>query len=181
MIITFTVPGRPTRWQRPGQGQLPDGTTYRFTDPTAVAGKKAIAFQAKRAFGLKRPATGPVLLRVVGIFGIPKSWPPKLISSARQGRVFHTSDPDLDQLVKQVQDALVGIAYVDDNQVCGYPNSAKRYGYPERTEITVQYLPQVGDDITPGQKRLEGHVAQYGWDEILRPPEKRKARPKRLL
>lgn len=176
MRVQFTVPGRPTRWERPGQGQLPDGTTFRYTNPAAREGKRAIAFEAKRAFGLRRPFTGPVIVRVIAIFGIPKSWPPRLRSAALEAKVMHDSDPDLDQLVKQVKDALVGIAYIDDNQVCGYPNSAKRYGHPERTEIIIEELPLPDGLMTPAQARREAAVAQLGWDAVLTPAPRRKVK-----
>ncbi len=71
-------------------------------------------------------------------------------------------------------DALVRLVYVDDNQVCGLPACSKRYGFPERTEITIQPLAQAADEITPGQKRLEARIAREGWDAVLAQP-KRKA------
>lgn len=80
---------------------------------------------------------------------------------------MHTADPDLDQLVKLAQDALVGIAYMDDNQVCGYPNGAKRYGEPERTEITIEELDQREDEKPPNQRRLEKLIAQHGVGHVL--------------
>jgi Holliday junction resolvase RusA-like endonuclease len=46
--------------------------------------------------------------------------------------------PDLDKLVRAVLDALKGIAYVDDGQVCRIVAS-KEYG-PARAEITVRWL-----------------------------------------
>jgi Holliday junction resolvase RusA-like endonuclease len=173
--VAITVDGKPSRWQRPGQGIDPrTGRAMRFTDPEAEAGKERIAWAAKQAFGSQRPFTGPVLVRVIGIFEIPPSWPKALIAAAKQARVMHVADPDLDQIVKQAKDALKGIAYVDDNQVVGYPNSAKRYGYPQRTEITVEALPQRPDEITPGQRRLEKRIETEGWDAVLAPPAKRK-------
>lgn len=174
--VKFVVPGRPTRWQRPGQNLLPNGTVVRFTDPNAVAGKKVIAHYARKAMGLRRPFTGPVVLRVNAIFAIPVSWPPRLIEAARQARVWHVADPDYDQIVKQVMDAVVGICWIDDNQVCGFPNGGKRYGHPERTEVMLEALPQAEWEKTPGQRRLEERVAQEGWDLILNPPERRKGR-----
>lgn len=157
--VTFTVRGRPSRWMRPGQALNPKtGRVMRFTDRKAEAGKKRIAQEA----GLRwkgPPACGPVILRVVAVFAIPKAWPRALRDEAGQARVMHIADPDLDQLVKQVQDALVGIAYHDDNQVCGYPNSAKRYGSPERTEITIEVLDQQEAQKTPGQREIEALVA----------------------
>jgi Holliday junction resolvase RusA-like endonuclease len=150
----------------------------RFTDPKAEEGKRAIAWAAKRAWGARRPLTGPCLVRVVAIFAIPPSWPPAVQKAAREARVMHVSDPDLDQLVKQVKDALKGVAYVDDNQVCGYPNSAKRYGYPERTEITIVALPQAPDEVTPGQRALEKRIEREGWDAVLAPPKKKSHDPR---
>jgi Holliday junction resolvase RusA-like endonuclease len=136
-------------------------------------GKRAIAWEAKRAFGSRRPFTGPVLLQCRFIFAIPPSWPKALRAAALEGRVWHVSDPDLDQLVKQVKDALKFIAYVDDNQVAGYHQPAKRYGHPERTEIIVEPLPCAADAVTPGQRRLEKRVAVEGWDAVMAPPAKR--------
>lgn len=154
------------RWQRPEQGLTRDGRPMRFTAPEAEAGKRAIALAARAAWR-GPPSTGPVILRVVAIFAIPPSWPEAVKAEARQARVMHIADPDLDQLVKLAQDALVGIAYFDDNQVCGYPNPAKRYGEPARTEITIEELDQLDAQKTPGQRRLEKQVAQLGVDQVL--------------
>lgn len=142
---------------RPGQA-VRRGKIIRITDPKAEATKKVIAQLARIAWS-GPPVCGPVVLRVVGIFAIPKSWPPELKAEALAARVMHVQDPDLDQLVKQAQDALTGIVYWDDNQVCGYPNSAKRYGSPERTEITVEVLDQTDAQKTPGQRDLERAAA----------------------
>lgn len=173
--VSFSVPDKPSRWQRPGQGIDPrTGRAVRFTDPDAEAGKEHIAWHAKKAWGSRRPVTGPVIVRVIGIFEIPPSWPKAVKQAAREARVMHVADPDLDQLVKQVKDALKGIVYVDDNQVCGYPNSAKRYGSPQRTDITIEVLDQREDEITPGQKRLERRIREEGWEAVLAPPKRRK-------
>lgn len=151
---------------RPGQAVNPKtGRVMRFTDPKAEAGKKNIAQLARIAWGPARPVLGPVVLRVVAVFAVPKSWPKALREQA--ANVMHIADPDLDQLVKQVQDALVGIAYLDDNQVVGYPNSAKRYGSPERTEITLEVLDVPEALRTPGQRDNEKLVASLGWEGFL--------------
>lgn len=133
----------------------------RHPDPKTKAAEKVIAQLARIAWR-GPPATGPVILRVVAIFGIPASWPERVKVAAREARVMHTIDPDLDRLINLVQDALVGIVYVDDNQVCGYPNSAKRYGSPERTEITIQVLDQQPDEIAPAQRRVVKRAEDRG-------------------
>jgi Holliday junction resolvase RusA-like endonuclease len=163
----FSVVGKPSRWQRPGQTFGKDGKVRRFSDPDQEAAKKTIATAARLAWK-GWPATGPVILRVNGIFGIPTSWPEATRQLALNAEVMHVADPDLDQLVKLVQDALVGIVYVDDNQVCGYPNPAKRYGSPERTEVVVVEIDQPTEaHKTPGQRRLEKEIAQKGWPRFL--------------
>lgn len=91
---------------------------------------------------------------------------------------MHVADPDLDRLINLVQDALIGIAYVDDNQVCGYPNSAKRYGEPERTEITIEALDQTAAQVTPGQRRLEQEIGRSGWEGYLAQQAARRFRSK---
>lgn len=171
--VSITIPGKPVPWMRAG-----DNLGQRFTDPKAAENKRAIAWEAKKAYGLRRPALGPVVIRVVSVFAIPPSWPPKLQAAAREARVMHDSDPDADRLLNQVLDSLKGIAYLDDNQVCAFSSCAKRYGYPERTEITIQELPRAADEKTPAQRRREARVAKEGWDRVLAPPPKRAKTPK---
>lgn len=144
---------------RPAQGRHPKtGRPMRITDPKAEAEKKVIAMAARLAWK-GEPVCGPCILRVEAIFAIPPSWPTSLKEEALAARVLHVSDPDLDQLVKQVQDALTGIVYWDDNQVAGYPNSVKRYGHPERTVVTLEVQDQLEAQKTPGQRRLERAAA----------------------
>ncbi len=149
-IIRFTVGGRASRWQRPEQS----GRT-RFTNSKADAGKKTIAWEMKKIWGGRDPWTGPVKLHIDAVFEIPTSWPRKVIAAAIEGRVLHIADPDIDQILKQIMDALKGMVYVDDNQVAKLGKIGKRYGDAQRTDIILELLPQQDDEITPGQRRLE--------------------------
>lgn len=168
-IVSFTIPGKPSRWQRPVDVTTKNGRQVRLTAKAARDAGKVIAQLARIAWGPLPPPTGPVLLRVVAIFEIPPSWPAKVQAAARQARVMHISDSDLDNIIKIAKDSMIGIAYVDDNQVCGYPNSAKRYGTPARTEVTIEVLDQQEDEITPGQRRLEKREAEPPKAKIKRP------------
>ena len=152
LLVKYTAPGRPTRKPRPSTNPK---TGRRIADPKAKAAQDVISKIAALHFKGNRPYIGPCVLTARFVFAIPKSWPEYIKRAARDGRVMHVSDPDLDQLVKQVKDAMSGIVYVDDNQVCGYPGTGKRYGGPERTEIEVWALDQADDEITPGQKATE--------------------------
>ncbi len=178
------MPGTPRPWKRPAEHvDRRRGIVVRHADPDTRAAEKVIAQLAQLAWR-GPPVTGPVVLRVVAIFGIPASWPERVKAAAREARVMHTIDPDLDRLINLVQDALVGIVYVDDNQVCGYPNSAKRYGSLARTEITIQVLDQQPDEIAPAQRRVVKRAEEKGLVPRAQPtlalrPESKSSKTKR--
>lgn len=157
-IVAFTVDGRPRSWKRTAGTVVINGKARRLNDKDAEANRKVIAQLARIAWR-GPPVCGPVVLQVRAIFAIPKSWPQALQQEARDCRVPHVQDPDLDRIYNLVADSLVGIVYWDDNQIVGMAQSAKRYGSPERTEITVEVLEQTEAQITPGQRDLERAAA----------------------
>lgn len=56
---------------------------------------------------------------------------------------FPTSKPDSLKLARGTEDALTGVVWHDDSQVVDL-DVHKRYGLPERCEITIRYAPAVG-------------------------------------
>ena len=127
MIIQFTVPGPPVPQSRPRVFR--NGGVK--SDSEKVSGyKQAIQLLCPR----RKPLFGPVRLRVEAIMPRPKKVP--------KGKVYHDSRPDLDNIVKAVQDALNGLAFFDDSQIAEIVASkeiAAQCGQ-ERTEITLEEL-----------------------------------------
>lgn len=83
-----------------------------YNDPKYTSYKYAIALVAKsKKLTL---STSPICLKIDFFFTVPKSWTKKKKEAAK----WHTSKPDLDNLEKGVKDALNGIVYKDDSQVC---------------------------------------------------------------
>lgn len=157
----LSIPGKPQRWKRPEQVTLRSGRTMRYTDPDVRAYTERVAWEAKRLWGSAPPWTGPVVVSMVAVFAIPESWPAKTKQAAAEGRVMHIADPDIDQLIKALLDALRGIVFVDDNQICGFiAPVSKRYGAPERLDAKFYLLAQGDGETTPGQRRLEAKQAQ---------------------
>jgi len=102
MRVEFTVPGRPVPQSRPRV--FKNGGVKSNSDKVA-AYKQVIQLLCPR----RKPLFGPVRLLVKAIMPRPKSVP--------KGKRYHDSQPDLDNIVKAIQDALNGLAYEDDGQI----------------------------------------------------------------
>lgn len=83
-----------------------------YNNPKYTAYKKAIGLMAKREIG--EQLTGGVKMEIVFQFKKPKSWNKKKKAAA----YWHTQPPDTDNCIKGIKDALNGIAYKDDAQIC---------------------------------------------------------------
>lgn len=123
--IHFTVPGVPVAQPRPRATPTPDGRAriHEVTHvgkgatrrPHPIAAFKATIRLASEPLFCGGPLDGPVRLDVT--FVMPR--PSRLVWKKRpMPRVWHTSLKDRDNLDKAVMDALKGLAFRDDKQVC---------------------------------------------------------------
>lgn len=136
--VTFTVPGKPSAWQRARKFGK-----HHFTLPAMAAAQAAIAAAADGA--IREPFgpdyAGAVEIEIVAVFEIPKS--------RRRGKHAlapgdaHLQKPDASNISKQVEDALNGVAYHDDAQVCG-GSYRKVWGERNETRVTIS-APQPAD------------------------------------
>ncbi len=96
---------------------------------------------AKRAYhgpGWGQLYQGAVALSCEFYFPIPASWSKVKRAKAAAGNVFHTSKPDLDNLMKGIKDPLSDLIWVDDRQVVEYWEPCiKRYGTAEHVGAWV--------------------------------------------
>ena len=95
--------------------------------------KKAIALISNSKF--KIPSNAPFFMKLDFFFEIPKSWSKAKKESAK----WHVFKPDSDNLAKGVKDALNGIAYVDDAQVC-FLQIRKQYAQSEGILIEIEEI-----------------------------------------
>lgn len=131
MSITFTIPGKPFAWRRPrSNGKV------RFKDAGTEAHEVVLQSIALQHF--PEPLRGPVKLTVRAVFSIPKSWPKK--KAAELLWRHHTQKPDLSNIIKQIEDALNRVAWVDDGQICAYGDCAKVWGDRDETVVHVEAL-----------------------------------------
>ena len=113
-MISFTIPGDPIAQPRhkiSTRGGF--AKAYISKDHPIHAYKQAIQLEAKVAMAGLASVEGPVLVTAMFRFGRPKSH-----TKAARIDDNHKQKPDLDNLVKAVLDALNGICWADDSQVC---------------------------------------------------------------
>ncbi len=129
--LSFNVPMTPVAWARAGSNGK-----HRFTPERAAKAKKTIRDYGYAAMHPRKPTPNPVVLAVRFIFPTPASWPKAKRAAAFEKRLLHTQKPDLSNLIKLVEDALIGIVFVDDAQVVTL-DVHKNWGGVGRIEIEV--------------------------------------------
>lgn len=119
--LKIVIPGKPTGKARP---RFAKGRVY--TPAKTKSYEEAVAWAAKVAMKGRTIISGPVRLTITCSF-----------KSKERG--WHVSKPDLDNCVKAATDALNGIVYKDDAQIC-YMNVSKIKGLVDEVEIYVRPL-----------------------------------------
>lgn len=131
MYIKLFVPGTP----------IPKGSTKAFVVKgraitTATNGAKqkpwasSISYTAMQFMQFTKPVLGPISLAVTFFMPRPKGHygsgknNASVKASAPQ---CHITKPDLDKLVRCVKDALTGVVWKDDSQVCLIEYASKEY------------------------------------------------------
>lgn len=128
----FIIPGKPQPKQRARVT-----ATHTYTPTETVEAEDTIRWLAKQAGVTMAEKGAPIRLTVRFYFQVANSWSKKLQQS-RLG-VWHTVKPDTDNLIKLIKDALNGIAYADDAQVCS-ERIDKYYADESYTVVQIEKL-----------------------------------------
>ena len=134
--ISFTFWGDPKQWRR---------VNYNAQWKTKVTPDDMALYQNNlRAQSLPHkpvmPFVGAIMLECKFYMRIPKSWSKKKKAVARTDLMPHVKNPDFSNLIKNVEDALTGVYYMDDRQIFCYGDSGKFYSEKPRVEITVTLI-----------------------------------------
>ena len=76
---------------------------------------------------------------ITAFFPIPKSTSKKKRLEMEVGLLMHTKKPDCDNVAKSILDALNGIAYYDDAQICELV-VCKMYSDEPRAEVVINVI-----------------------------------------
>ena len=135
MRVTFEVRGDATAKGRPRMTR-----TGRAYTPARTANAEAyVRMLAAGAMAGAEPLDGPLRLTVRVVAVPAASWSQKRRAVALAGGERPTKRPDLDNQIKLITDAINGVVYRDDCQICEI-TAAKEYGPVAHSVVTVEAL-----------------------------------------
>lgn len=138
MTLSLTIPGPPVGKQR--ARTFYDPRVHRVVSKTP---RKTVTQESfiKAMFAHKYPGhvplEGPLEMDLVIYFPILKSASKKRQADMAAGREYPTKKPDSKNILGLVEDALNGLAYVDDCQIVSHM-IAKKYAKVPRFEVKVR-------------------------------------------
>lgn len=120
MRIQFTIPAVPVAEPRKRSRVVrANGKSlvshYTPTTHPVNAFKSSASKAATETIGSLGPLTGPLKIEIV--FVLPRT-AGQIWKTKPMPRIWHSKKPDFDNLEKSVCDALKGIVWLDDSQVC---------------------------------------------------------------
>lgn len=81
----------------------------------------------------------PLIISITALFSIPKSVSQKTKNLMLKGDILPTKKPDSDNIIKIVLDALNGVCYHDDAQICSV-HFEKKYAEIPAIKITIKEI-----------------------------------------
>ena len=75
----------------------------------------------------KTPTIGPVAVEITASFPVPISAPKKAKEGMLEGKICHTKKPDVDNLAKQMLDAMTRLQFWQDDRQVVSVTCTKRY------------------------------------------------------
>lgn len=145
--IIIHLPGVPQGKGRPRMA-VRGGFASMYQPKQTADYEKALKWVAREAMGGRPPLQGPLSVRMVATFPIPKSWPKGRIEAAWLHGEPHIGKIDLDNLIKVLdafngqpsrkgKDPIPGIVWDDDSQVVSI-TAKKRWGLNPGLTIEVK-------------------------------------------
>lgn len=138
-MIKFTVPGKPVPQGRPRVTH----TGHVYYPKESQDYRELVRETAKIRMEGRERLAGPVGVMIEFELQSPPSWTKKKTKAAYDG-VWHTSKPDIDNMIKAILDGINGICIDDDSQVAML-TAFKRYGDNPGASVTIIDLREAGN------------------------------------
>lgn len=117
MTVEFTIPGSPKGKARPRICRI-KGRNIAYTPRQTLDYEKLVKESYEADSNVLYDKNIPLKISVIALFPIPKTVSKKLKNDMLNGKILPTKKPDCDNIIKVILDALNGVAYHDDSQVC---------------------------------------------------------------
>ena len=117
MEIKFTIPGTPKGKQRPRVCRI-NGRSITYTPRQTAEYESQIKSIYSKVANFKFERYVPLEVAILALFALPKSASKKVRTLMLGGEIMPTKRPDGDNVIKVVLDALNGVAFHDDGQIC---------------------------------------------------------------
>jgi Holliday junction resolvase RusA-like endonuclease len=136
----FTVYGEAATGGSKIPGRTKNGRLYvRDDNPRGKDWKERVGQVAGELMKNRELYAGPLLLNVTFYRPRPKGHFTGKGALTRSAPKHPTTKPDLTKLIRPLEDALRGVVFKDDAQICE-TQARKRYGEPARVEVKVMVL-----------------------------------------
>lgn len=139
-MLKIIIPGEPTAQGRPRFTTI-SGHAVAYDPPKSKNYKAFVKNLTRQAIiqqGWKFTDL-PIKVDVIACLGIPKSKSRKFREGALSGKILPAKKPDADNLFKTVTDAMSGIAYADDKQIC-VTTICKIYSDEPKVVVKIELL-----------------------------------------
>lgn len=136
--IAFVVPGSIVGKGRPRFARRGNFVTT-FTPEKTATYENLVKVKAEEAMQGRQVIDGAVSVVIALYVTPPASWSQKKQREALEGRIFPTSKPDIDNVLKGIMDACNEIVWKDDKQAVDV-SIRKRYSETARATVEVRAL-----------------------------------------
>jgi len=115
--LVFSLNGAPRGKGRP-RTSVRGGFARIYTDAATRKYEASVRAAAEKVMGDRDPFEGPLSVSLRFRMPIPKSATKRVRTAMAAGEIAHTGRPDIDNCQKAILDALNGVVFADDGQVC---------------------------------------------------------------
>ena len=136
--VAFVIPGTPVGKGRPKFARRGNFVTT-YTPEKTASYENLVKVKAEEAMKGRPAIDGAVAVTIWLWVTPPASWSQKKQREALDGRIFPTSKPDIDNVLKGIMDACNEIVFKDDKQAVDV-RVVKRYGQVARAAVEVRPL-----------------------------------------
>lgn len=117
MEIKLTISGPPKGKQRPRICRV-NGRSMAYTPKETIEYERLVRASYTAVFKVKFERNLPIEISILALYSVPKYVSRKTKELMLNGRLFPTKKPDADNIIKVILDALNGLAYRDNVQIC---------------------------------------------------------------